>query len=135
MAFAPLAIAAGTSLLQFAQKKSASEIEQRESETTAKQIELGAVQREADRTDRLARALASQTASAGARGISAFEGSPLSVLQADIETAETAQERDTFQTELKAMTQRVRGDVRKSASDQAGFLGLVGDFGKIAASA
>lgn len=135
MAFLPLAISAGASLLQFSGKKSASEIELLESESTAKQIELGATQREGDRMNNLARAMASQTASAGARGISAFEGSPLSILNADIEAAELAQERDTFQSDLASMTTRVGGRVRKQLQDTSAQVGLISDFAKIAQSA
>jgi hypothetical protein len=135
MAFAPLAISAGLSLVQAGQKRKAGEIAAQEAEFTAGQVELGATQREADRKEVLARAMASQTASAGARGISAFEGSPLSILEADIAAEETATERDIFTSELEAMTLRARGQVAKQAAKTSAFTGLVGDFASLAATA
>ena len=116
MAAAALPILAGTSLLQFAGGVSAGRIAKAESETQAKAIELGAVQREADRKSDLARAMASQIASAGSRGISAFEGSPLAILEADIKAEQEATERDRFSTQLASLTERTRGKVAKRQS-------------------
>jgi len=81
----------------------------RESKIKASQEELQATQREADRKARLAEALASQNAEAGAKGIKAFEGSPLTILQEDIRREEVATERDAFGSQLAAMSERFRG--------------------------
>ena len=135
MGFAPLAISAATSLMQASQKQKAGEIQKKESELAASQIELGAVQREADRKNLLARAIASQNAEAGARGIAAFEGSPLSVIESDIKRAETASQRDIFQSDLAALTTRTRGTIARQSARQGAFLGLVGDFSKLAKTA
>lgn len=77
-----------------------------ELEVAAKQEELAAIQREGDRKARLAEALASQNAAAGARGIAAFEGSPLTILQEDIRKEEKATQRDIFQTQLGVLTKK-----------------------------
>ena len=126
---------AGTSLLQFVMQRSAAEIQAGEAEVAAKQEELGAVQREADRKSRLASALASQTASAGARGISAFEGSPLSVLEADIQAEKEATERDVFQSQLAALTARAGGKIRERQMKTGATLSLIGDISKAAQTA
>lgn len=108
-----------------ATQRTAGKIAQRESETEAKQIELAAVQRETDRKAKLSRALATQIASIGVRGISAFEGSPLTILQADIEAEQTATERDKFQTRLAAMTTRTQGFVQKELSKAGAGMSLL----------
>ena len=136
-ALLPLAIGSlvGTSLLQFGATRSAGSIARTEAEVAAKQEELGVVQREADRKGLLARALASQTASAGSRGIAAFEGSPLSVLQADIEKEETATQRDEFSTKISALTARTRGKVAQKQANAMSVINLIGNVGKIASVA
>jgi hypothetical protein len=102
--FIPLAVSAGGGLLQAGQQRAAGQVQAEEFEILAKQEELGAVQREADRKRRLSEALSTQVASAGARGIAAFEGSPLTILKEDIRTERTATQRDKFQTRLSALT-------------------------------
>jgi hypothetical protein len=107
------------------QKNTAGAIAKGESKVQAKQTELAATAREVDRKERLASALASQNASAGARGIAAFEGSPLTILQADIEREEVATQRDIFSTELEAFTQRSRGSVAQRTARSEAFTGLL----------
>ncbi len=112
--------------------KEAGKIQQIESETAAQAEELGATQREADRKGRLAEALASQVAGAGAAGISAFQGSPLTILQADIEAEHKATQRGIFETGLRAEAFRTRGKMgAKWAARQAklGLLSSVGSMG------
>lgn len=121
-----------TGFLQFEQRKSAGRIQEREAKVAASQAELEAVSREGDRKSRLAKALASQTASAGARGISAFEGSPLAVLQADIEAEERGTERDVFQSRLEALTLRSRGKIARKQATAAATVGLLKDIGQTA---
>ncbi len=89
-----LGLTAASTVSQFAQSRNAATAARQEGEFAAKQENLAAVQREADRKERLARAMASQTASAGSRGVAVFEGSPLSVLQEDVRREEEATERD-----------------------------------------
>ena len=131
---APIALGAqaGTSLLQFAGTRAAGKISKIESETAAKAEELGAVQREADRKQSLARAMASQIAESGAKGVAAFEGSPLTVLQADIAKEEEATRRDIAQTKLAAMTLRARGKIAKKQAYTMGTINLIGDIGQMA---
>lgn len=112
-------------IVQFQQTKAAGKIAQGEAEVAAKQEELAAVQREGDRKNRLAEALASQNASAGARGVAAFEGSPLTILQEDIRREEKATERDIFQTKLKTMTIRARGALARKQAKTAASIGLL----------
>lgn len=135
MAFAPLIISAATSLVQFEQRRSAAKIQEGEAEVSAKSEEVAAIQREADRKGRLASAMASQTASAGARGISVFEGSPLAILEEDIRREEVATQRDIFQSRLGALTTRARGKIRSSQIKTGAAIGLLSDFRQAAASA
>ena len=112
--------ATASGLLSAKQQSASGKLSQIESETMARQTELAATARESDRKSRLAKALASQNAMAGAKGIAAFEGSPLTILEADIKAEEVATERDIFQSELEAMTQRSKGNIaRKSAQAQS----------------
>jgi hypothetical protein len=136
----------GSSLLQAGSRFQAGRQSKAESQFTAKQMEveakgeeLGAIQREGDRKQRLAKALASQIAGAGARGIAAFEGSPLTVLQEDIKTEQTATERDAFNSRLSALTKRVgaqgeilRGKGKSAIATQSAAFGLLGDAAAIA---
>ena len=69
--------------------------------------------------------MASQNARAGASGIAAFEGSPLTILQADIEREEVATQRDIFSTELEAFTQRSRGSIAQKQARSESFVGLL----------
>lgn len=128
----PIALTVGASLLQARQQVVAGKEQERQAKIQASQEELGAIQREADRKQRLARALASQTASAGAGGIAAFEGSPLTVLQESITTEETATERDVFQSRLSALTTRARGKIARQRATQGAVIGLIGSLSKVA---
>ena len=94
----------------------------RESETAAQAEEAAGVAREADRKAMLAEALASQNAAAGAGGIAAFEGSPLTILQQDIKREQKATQRDVFQTELAAKTLRAKGKIAEKQARLGGFL-------------
>lgn len=117
---------------QFAATKAAGKIERMEMETAAEMEELGATQREVDRKARLAEALASQIAGAGAAGIAAFEGSPLTILQADIEAEEKATERGKFMADLQADAFRTRGKMTEKMARQRARLGLLSDLGQTA---
>lgn len=113
----PLLILAGVSTaLSLRQAKVAGQALKDEADIAAKQAEVGVIQREADRKGRLIEALASQNAAAGAKGIAAFEGSPLTIMQEDIRREEVATERDKFSTDLGVMAKRFR------ASNQAAGL-------------
>ena len=124
-----------TSLLQFQQQRSAAEIQRHEAETEAAGIELGAKTREADRKARLAEALASQNAMAGAKGVAAFEGSPLTILEADIATEKEATERDIFQSRLAATSTRLSGRVRERMMKMGANIGLLSNVGRMATQA
>ena len=95
---------------------------QREAETAALAEEAAGVTREADRKAKLAQALASQNAAAGAAGIAAFEGSPLSIMQEDVKRAGEATQRDVFQTKLAARTLRARGRIARKQIRTGGML-------------
>jgi hypothetical protein len=107
---------AATSLLSAGTQIQAGRQAVKESELTAQTQELAASQREVDRKERLATAMATANANAGASGIAAFEGSPLTILQQSIEAEQTATERDAFNARIGALTTRARG---KSAQSQA----------------
>jgi len=113
----PLTIAmvgvAGGSLLSAGSQIQAGRTAAKEAELSAQTAELGATQREVDRKERLAQALATANAQAGAAGIAAFEGSPLTILQESIKAEETATESDLFNTRISALTTRARGQTAK----------------------
>ncbi len=104
----PIAMVAGTLLSAGSQIKAGRDAA-KEAELSAQTAELGATQREADRKERLAAAMATANAQAGASGIAAFEGSPLTILQQSIENEQTATERDVFNTRIQTLTTRARG--------------------------
>ena len=106
----------------------------REAEIVASQEELGAIQREADRKARLSEALATQSATVGASGIAAFEGSPLTVLEESIKAEETATERDIFMTRLSAMSTRAKGQMEKQASKIRSRMTLTSGLGQAGVS-
>lgn len=120
-----LAATAATSLLSVGTQLQAGKAAVRESELTAQAEELGATQRETDRKGRLANALATANAQAGAAGIAAFEGSPLTILQESITTEETATERDAFNTRISALRTRGRGQAAKKSGQLAALTSLV----------
>ena len=111
----PFIAAAGTLLSAGVQIKAGRTAAQ-EAELSAQTAELAATQREGDRKERLAKAMATANAQAGAAGIAAFEGSPLTILQQSIENEQTATERDQFNTRISALTTRARGRTAKTTS-------------------
>ena len=115
MATPLLAVVATGTLLSAGSQIKAGKTAARESELTAQTQEVAATQREADRKNRLAEALATANAQAGASGIRAFEGSPLTILNQSIANEETATERDLFNTRIGALTTRARGQTAKRA--------------------
>ena len=125
MAVAAIPLFIASSLLSANQTRVAGDIAKGEAKVQARQTELAATAREADRKERLAEALASQNASAGARGIAVFEGSPLAILQADIEREEKATQRDIFSTELEAFTLRSRGSIGQKLARTQSAVGLL----------
>ena len=111
-----VAIPIATAAIQMSQQKAQTDIAVGESNLQAEQQELGAKQREADRKERLAVALASQNAMAGAGGIAAFEGSPLTIMKEDVRREKQATARDVFSTQLETMTTRARAKVAKQSA-------------------
>ena len=112
-------------IAQFQQGRAAGKIAQGEAKVAAKQEELAATSREVDRKERLAQAIASQNASAGSRGVAAFDGSPLSVINEDIRREETATQRDKFQSQLSASTLRARGKIARIQANTSANIGLL----------
>jgi len=125
MAMAALIISAGASLASAASKEAQADIEEGQAEVAAKQEELRLVQREADRKDRLASSLAAQNAMAGAKGIAAFEGSPLTILQDSLQREQTASERDRFSTELDVLARRTGARTKAKMAKISARLGLL----------
>lgn len=101
--------------IQISQQQAQASIAVGESKVAAEQEDLGAKQREGDRKERLAIALASQNAAAGAKGVAAFEGSPLTILKEDIRRESVATERDIFSSKLASMTAKSRGKVQSKS--------------------
>jgi len=126
----PLAVASG--VIGASQQVSAGKIAELESKTQAKQIETEAAQREADRKERLARAVSSQMARGGASGAS-FEGSPLSVIEESQRREKVATERDELMAKTGVLTAKAKGKVAKSQAKAGAFMSLLGT-GSTAAS-
>lgn len=122
-------------LISFSQQRSAGKIAEGEAKVAAKQEELAAIQREGDRKEKLAQALASQNASAGARGVAAFEGSPLTILQEDIRREEQATKRDVMQSQIRQQTLKARGRVAKKQAQAGATVGLLRSIESKAAKA
>lgn len=120
-------MALGISLLQNRARIESGKIARGESQVQAQMEELSAVSRERDRKGRLADALASQNAAAGAKGIAAFEGSPLTILNEDIRRESVASERDKFQSRLSAATTRARGLILEKTNRAGANLSLFKD--------
>lgn len=113
MAAAALIMSMGAGLASAATKETQADIEAGQAEVAAKNEELRLVQREADRKDRLASSIATQNAMAGAKGIAAFEGSPLTILEDSLKRERTASERDRFSTEMNVLAGRVTARTRR----------------------
>lgn len=116
MATAALAATAAASLLSVGAQVQSGRTAAKEAELTAQIEETAATQREADRKERLAKALATANARAGASGIRAFEGSLLTILQQSVEQEKIASERDAFNTRISSLVTRARGRSAKTQS-------------------
>ena len=125
MGAAALPAIAVSSLLSAGAQIKSGRASAKEAELSAQLQETGAIQREADRKERLAGAMATANAQAGASGIAAFEGSPLTILQTSIEAEETATERDRFNTRISALTTRARGKAAKRSAQVGAFTSLL----------
>ena len=125
MAALPLVLALGSSLMGAAASERQSSLEADQAEVAATQQELQVTQREADRKDRLATSLATQNALAGAKGIAAFEGSPLTIMEDSMERERVATERDIFSTKLGALATRSTAKAKRRASQVSTGIGLV----------
>ena len=98
-----------SSLLQLGAGLTASKIAKQQGKLETRQIRLNALSREADRKDALAKAMASANARSGTKGIAAFEGSPLAILNnMERQEADTSQ-RDQYMTDLAATTAKYKG--------------------------
>jgi len=132
----PLTIAmvasAGSSLLSAGTQIQAGRATAKEAELTAKTEELAATQRERDRKERLADAMATANAQAGASGIMAFEGSPLTILNQSIANEQTATERDLFNTRISTLTGRARGQSAKGTAQLGAASSLLSGGSKVA---
>ena len=128
------AMSLSTAYTQGKLEKSAGRQAAADAEVVAKQEELGAIQREADRKARLSESLATQNANVGASGIAAFEGSPLTVLEESIKTEATATERDAYMTRLSAMSTRAKGQMTKESAKIRANLRLSSGLGQAAVS-
>lgn len=105
------------------QKTQAAKIEAIERDVESKQAETAAAAREADRKERLAKAVASQAAGTGASLI-AFEGSPLTVLEEDIQREEQATERDILSTRIEQLASGARSRIGMMQAKSGAALSL-----------
>lgn len=103
----------------------AGELGKKEAQVQSKALGLELTQREADRKENLSRQLASVIATSGAKGVSAFEGSPLSVLRQVSRETDISSERDKFNTQLQQLTAKQRAKMNKQMGRASGIAGLV----------
>ena len=132
---AAIGLSGASSIAQFGLQRTAAEGIKGEASLAAKAEELAATSREADRKSSLAEALASQIAESGAKGVSAFEGSPLTIIEADIKAESKATQRDIFQTRISALTKREKGKIQERQMKTGANIGLLSDTGKLASLA
>lgn len=93
----------------FGQSRQAAKMAETQGELAAKMEDVAAMQRETDRKLELARAVSSTRAAAAGSGILANVGSPLSVIEQQIEQEKTDTERDKFNARIAAQSARFRG--------------------------
>lgn len=98
-----------TSLMQIGGALTAGKIAKTQSKLERKQLQLQLQAREADRKEALAKAMAAANAASGTKGIAAFEGSPLAVLEQMEKSSEKESQRDKYMTELAKTTEKYRG--------------------------
>ena len=113
------------SILQLSGARSAGKMAMRESKLEGKRLNLQSLSREADRKEALAKAMATANAASGTRGIAAFEGSPLAVLNRLESDVDKDQERDDFMTGLAKTTSKYRGRTRKAGYQSQGAQSLI----------
>ena len=130
-ATASIALAGVSGGLSASQTLSAGKIARYESEVEAEALQTESAARETDRRERLANAIAQQNAASGASG-TAFSGSPLSIIEADIAAADKAQERDVLGTRIGAIAARTRGKVQDAQAKGAAVSGLLQTGSKMA---
>jgi len=116
-------------------ERAAGKIQKYESRVAAKQEEVAAIAREADRKELLAEALASQNATAAASGLMSFEGSPLTVMREDMRAAARDTQRDSFQSNLASMTLKARGAIAERQAKTSANIGLIRAFESKASAA
>lgn len=126
-----------TDLLAFNQQQQAASMARKEGKLAQQAEDVAATQRESDRKARLADAISTQVAMSGARGVSAFEGSPLSVMRESRRREALATDRDRFNAKIAGLSARYRseataGQIRGQAA--VGLLKSAEDAAKTAAS-
>lgn len=106
------ALFGATSLMQIGGALTAGKIAKTQSKLERKQLQLQLQARETDRKEALAQAMAAANAASGTKGIAAFEGSPLAMLeQMEMRSMEESQ-RDKYMTDLAKTTEKYRGKQR-----------------------
>lgn len=118
-----------TSLLQAGSALSAGKMAKRQSSLEGKQIRLNALSREVDRKESLAKALATANASSGTKGIAAFEGSPLAILEQMETNVADESERDKYMTNLASTTAKYKGKQAKAGYQSQAAMSILSNAG------
>ncbi|MCP4273001.1 MAG: hypothetical protein GY781_13750 [Gammaproteobacteria bacterium] len=113
------------SVLQLSSARSAGKLALKESKIEGRKLNLQNLSREVDRKEALAKAMATANAQSGIKGIAAFEGSPLSVLENLERDVEQDMERDDFMTDLAKTTSKYRGKAQKAGYQSQGYQSLL----------
>ena len=110
-AASPYMAGAGLGLagLSFVQQSGAASMAAREGQLAAEMEDVAALQRETDRKLELARAVSTTRARASGAGIAVNVGSPLAIIEQQIEQEKIDTERDKFNAKIAAQSARYRG--------------------------
>jgi len=127
-------VVAALAVSEHQQTRAKGKMEKGEAEVGAAQEETAAASREADRKSALSRAIASQNASGGARGVG-LTGSVMSVMKEDMRREAEDTQRDQFMTGLRADAMRKKGDIAMKQAGINATMGLLGTAASMMAAA
>ncbi len=123
---------AGTSLFSAKLASDAAKQEARALEFQAENESINARIRNNERTERLLDAIAANNAAAGARGVSAFSGSPLTILEQNIKKTNRRSIADFENAKLNELSLRSRSFATRRSAQIKAFGSLLGTGADIA---
>lgn len=122
-------------VIAYNQQRQAASMASQEGKLAQQAENMGATQRETDRKSRLADAISMQVASASGRGVSAFSGSPLAVINDSIRREQRATDTDKFNSKIAGLTARYKGEAAAGQIRGQAAVGLLKSIESKAAGA